>query len=61
MTRPDAVSLGFVDDLGDAHTLARLDGRYLSSEVTGGFLGRLIGMDAVGGDAAFEWFTYEEA
>jgi xylan 1,4-beta-xylosidase len=58
---PDAVSLGFLDDLGAAHTLARLDGRYLSSEVTGGFLGRLIGMYAVGGDAAFEWFDYEEA
>ena len=57
---PDAVTLGFIDDHG-AHTLARLDGRYLSSEVTGGFLGRLIGMYAVGGDAAFEWFTYEEA
>jgi len=58
---PDAVSLGFVDDLGAAHTLGRLDGRYLSSEMTGGFLGRLIGMFAVGGDAAFEWFAYEEA
>jgi len=58
---PDAVSLGFIDDHGDAQTLARLDGRYLSSEVTGGFLGRLIGMYAVGGDAAFEWFDYEEA
>jgi beta-xylosidase len=58
---PDAVSLGFIDDLGAHHTLARLDGRYLSSEVTGGFLGRLIGMYAVGGDAAFEWFDYDEA
>ena len=27
-----------------------LDGRYLSTEVTGGFLGRMIGMYAVGGD-----------
>ena len=61
MTRPEAVSLGSIDDHGDAHTLAQLDGRYLSSEVTEGFLGRLIGMYAVGGDAAFEWFTYEEA
>ena len=58
---PDAVSLGFIDDNGDTHTLATLDGRYLSSEVTGGFLGRLIGMYAVGGDAAFQWFEYEEA
>jgi xylan 1,4-beta-xylosidase len=58
---PDAVSLGFRDDSGASQTLARLDGRYLSSEVTGGFLGRLIGMYAVGGEAAFEWFEYEEA
>ena len=42
-------------------TLARLDGRYLSTEVTGGFLGRMIGMYAVGGNAAFEWFDYGEA
>ncbi len=58
---PDTVSLGFEDDLGASHTLARLDGRYLSSEVTGGFLGRMIGMYAVGGDASFDWFDYEEA
>jgi xylan 1,4-beta-xylosidase len=57
---PDAVSLGFTDEAGAVHTLATLDGRYLSSEVTGGFLGRLVGMYAVGGDAAFEWFEYQE-
>ncbi len=58
---PDSVSLGFEDGAGVAHTLARLDGRYLSTEVTGGFLGRMIGMYAVGGEAAFEWFDYAEA
>jgi xylan 1,4-beta-xylosidase len=56
---PDSVSLGFED--GESHTLARLDGRYLSSEVTGGFLGRMVGMYAVGGEAAFDWFDYSEA
>jgi xylan 1,4-beta-xylosidase len=56
---PDLVSLGFTDDRGERHVLARLDGRFLSSEVTGGFLGRVIGMYAVGGDAAFNWFEYE--
>jgi beta-xylosidase len=50
-----------VDDRGNTHTLAELDGRYLSTEVTGGFLGRMIGMYAVRGDAAFDWFDYEEA
>ena len=29
--------------------------------MTGGFLGRMIGMYAVGGEAAFDWFDYEEA
>jgi len=28
--------------------------------VTGGFLGRTIGMDAVGADTAFDWFDYEQ-
>ena len=58
---PDSVSLGFEDEHGGVHTLARLDGRYLSTEVTGGFLGRMIGLYAVGGEAAFHWFDYEEA
>ncbi len=58
---PDAVSLGFEDQRGAAHPLARLDGRYVSTEVTGGFLGRMIGMYAVGGDAAFDWFDYQQA
>jgi xylan 1,4-beta-xylosidase len=57
---PDAVALGFEDAAGASRTLARLDGRYLSSEVTGGFLGRTIGMYVVGGDAAFDWFDYGE-
>jgi hypothetical protein len=54
------VILGYADDTGE-HTLAQVDGRYLSTEVTGGFLGRTIGMFAVDGDAAFDWFDYREA
>ena len=57
---PDTVSLGFEDNRG-TRSLAHLDGRYLATEVTGGFLGRMIGMYAVGGEAAFDWFDYEEA
>jgi beta-xylosidase len=34
---------------------------WLSTEVTTGFLGRTIGMYAVGGEAAFDWFDYEGA
>ncbi len=57
---PDTVSLGFEDARGRPHILAALDGRYLSTEVTGGFLGRMIGPYAVKGDAAFQWFDYDE-
>lgn len=37
-----------------------LDGRFLSTEFTGGFLGRVLGTYAVGGEASFDRFTYEE-
>jgi beta-xylosidase len=58
---PDAVRLGFEDGAGEFHALAELDGRYLSTESAGGFIGRLIGMYAVGCDAAFDWFDYQAA
>ncbi len=57
-TRP--VALGYQDDPAARRRSPELDGRYLSTEVTGGFLGRMIGMYAVGGEAAFDWFDYEE-
>ena len=38
--------------------LAALDGRYLSTEVAGGFTGRVIGMYAAAGDVRFDWFDY---
>ena len=52
---PDLVCLGF-EDGEDTRFLASLDGRYLSTEVGGGFIGRVIGIYAVGGEAAFDWF-----
>jgi beta-xylosidase len=57
---PDRIALGFEDDDGAFRELAEVDGRYLSTEVAGGFTGRVMGMYAVGGDAAFDWFEYEE-
>ncbi|MEU1460788.1 glycoside hydrolase family 43 protein [Streptomyces sp. NPDC005727] len=36
-----------------------LDGRYLSTEVAGGFTGRVLGMYVTEGRAAFDWFSYE--
>lgn len=56
----DTVSLGFEQDDGSFTVLAERDGRYLSTEMTGGFLGRVLGLYAVGGDAAIDWFDYEE-
>ncbi|MFB0614796.1 glycoside hydrolase family 43 protein [Streptomyces sp. AGS-58] len=58
-TGPDAVSLGFERPDGTFTTLATLDGRYLSTEVAGGFTGRVIGMYAATGTAHFDWFDYE--
>jgi beta-xylosidase len=55
---PDSVRLGFESHDGTFAVLADLDGRYLSTEVTGGFIGRVIGIYAVGGEAAFDWFDY---
>jgi hypothetical protein len=38
--------------------IAELDGRYLSTEVAGGFTGRVIGLYAAEGTVAFDWFEY---
>ncbi|HKT03856.1 MAG TPA: glycoside hydrolase family 43 protein [Rugosimonospora sp.] len=38
--------------------LAELDGRYLSTEVAGGFTGRVAGMYVTRGEAQFDWFDY---
>ncbi|HJV99331.1 MAG TPA: family 43 glycosylhydrolase [Arthrobacter sp.] len=54
---PDEVSLGFVQD-GQLAILATLDGRYLSTEVAGGFTGRVIGISVAGGSAVVEHFDY---
>jgi beta-xylosidase len=53
---PDLVVFGHADDSGEFVALASLPGRYLSTEVAGGFTGRVIGMFAAGGTAAFDWY-----
>jgi beta-xylosidase len=58
---PDTVSLGIEDPRGAFTALAALDGRYLSTEVAGGFTGRVIGMYAAAGTVHFDWFDYEPA
>ncbi|MFC8144468.1 glycoside hydrolase family 43 protein [Streptomyces paradoxus] len=58
---PDTVFLGIEDPQGAFTELAALDGRYLSTEVAGGFTGRVIGMYAATGTVHFDWFDYEPA
>jgi hypothetical protein len=54
---PDVVRLGYRD--GDRFAqVAALDGRYLSTEVAGGFTGRVAGVEALGGPARIRTFTY---
>lgn len=55
---PDVVRLGFEASDGEFVVLAELDGRYLSTEVTGGFTGRVIGCYATAGVIAVDWYDY---
>ena len=55
---PDTVSFAVADPDGGSTVLATLDGRYLSTEVAGGFTGRVIGMYAADGTVHFDWFDY---
>ncbi|MFI6005191.1 hypothetical protein ACIA98_33110 [Streptomyces sp. NPDC051366] len=56
---PDVVSLGAEGPDGTFTALATLDGRYLSTEVAGGFTGRVIGTYAAEDTVHFDWFDYE--
>lgn len=58
-TGPDTVSLGVEEADGSFTALAELDGKYLSTEVAGGFTGRVVGMYAAEGTVHFDWFDYE--
>lgn len=53
---PDLVRLGYVQD--DFVELASIDGRYLSTEVAGGFTGRVLGIEALGADVVVREFGY---
>lgn len=59
-TPPDVIRLG-IEQGQEFHLLSELDGRYLSSEVAGGFTGRVIGMYAAEGAVAFDWYEYTPA
>lgn len=54
---PDRIQFGV--ELEDTFVpLADLDGRYLSTEVAGGFTGRVLGVYAGEGVVAFDWVEY---
>lgn len=59
LEEPDVLRLGVQEPGGAFSVLAELDGRYLSTEVAGGFTGRVIGMYAAAGTMRFDWFDYE--
>ncbi|MCL2595320.1 MAG: glycoside hydrolase family 43 protein [Promicromonosporaceae bacterium] len=54
---PDRLRLGF-EVSGEFTELATLDGRYISTEVAGGFTGRTIGLEALSPQAQVQAFTY---
>ncbi|ADP81447.1 glycoside hydrolase family 43 protein [Pseudofrankia inefficax] len=55
---PDQLELGYLRD-GEFRRLATVDGRYLSTEVAGGFTGRVIGVEALATDATLTRFAYQ--
>jgi len=57
-TGPDVLTFGIEQPDGTFTGLGTLDGRYLSTEVAGGFTGRVIGMYAAAGTVHFDWFDY---
>ncbi|MET9386888.1 glycoside hydrolase family 43 protein [Streptomyces sp. NPDC002928] len=54
---PDTIAFSAESSEGGVR-LAELDGRYLSTEVAGGFTGRVIGMYVTEGSAAYDWFDH---
>lgn len=56
---PDVLRMSFSQTPGVWTELASLDGRYLSAETTASFTGRVCGVYAASGIAAFDWFHYE--
>ncbi|QQQ73990.1 glycoside hydrolase family 43 protein [Saccharothrix sp. 6-C] len=54
-TGPDTLSFGIDGPDGTFTALATLDGRHLSTEVAGGFTGRVIGLYATSGAVHFDW------
>ena len=56
---PDQIELGHVED-GHFRLLAQVDGRYLSTEVAGGFTGRVIGIESLAEVSVLRRFSYHQ-
>lgn len=56
---PDLVELAVLTPNGDERVLATLDGRYLSTEVAGGFTGRTFGIAPTAGTVVVKWISYQ--
>lgn len=55
---PDVIRLGYGTGDHNFVELATLDGRYLSTEVAGGFTGRVIGVEALSDEVTLRSFHY---
>lgn len=59
--QPDLIALMVVSSEGDEEMLGEFDGRYLSTEVAGGFTGRVLALEALDGPILVESVTYRVA
>jgi beta-xylosidase len=57
---PDTIAFS-VETAQGVLPLAELDGRYLSTQVAGGFTGRVIGLYVTEGTAAFDWCEHRSS
>jgi hypothetical protein len=55
---PDLIELAVESDSGESEVLGTCDGRYLSSEVAGGFTGRVLGIEALTGSILVTRVSY---
>lgn len=57
-TNPDILVFGIIDGSGERHELGRAAGRYLATEVAGGFTGRTVGLQTLSRTVRLSHFTY---
>ena len=55
---PDLIELAVIGDDGTKHNFGNFDGRYVSTEVAGGFTGRTLGIEALAGQIVLRTVRY---